>query len=118
MKNLSGTYQEATLFPARQSGLHPADIGAIEGHDVGDRQVLVCLLQGYAGGDREGILEGEKLGTKGKFGLGGCCNSPSKTNKERKTGFPATRCWFPQSGTLWTWEQERPRSFLLVLVVL
>lgn len=112
-ESASGKYQETNLFPAKQSGLHPADIGAIEGTGrfwfAFSRITLVGQMD---------VLEGEKLGTKGKFGLGGFCNSPSKTDKERKTGFPATHCWYPQSGTLWTWRQEKLRSFLLILVVL
>lgn len=60
IENLSGKYQETNLFPAKESGLHPADVGAIEGHDVGTIeghdvggwQILICLLQGYTGGDR------------------------------------------------------------------
>lgn len=54
-------------------------MGAAEGHDAGDGQILIWLRLGDSDGDGVNIPEGERLGARGKISMGGRYDNPSIT---------------------------------------
>lgn len=73
----------------------------------GDWQILICLLQGDSGGDGVDVPEGE-TGARGKSAQKAVAIVQARLEQERKLGFPAIHCWYPQSGPPRRQGQNRP----------